>query len=105
MKTFGYKINIRKETGAFAENKDLARKWREEKIFPALKLNLDIVLDFSGVEFATQSFIHALISAALREYREDALKRLIFKSCKEPVKQIILTVIEYSLDKEYSGKQ
>ena len=99
MKTFGYEINIAKSAGAFAENKDLAKRWREKKIFPALKMNLDVTLDFSGVEAVTQSFIHALISAPLREYGEEALKRIIFKSCKASVKQIILTVIEYSLDK------
>jgi len=99
MKTLGYVIDIKKETGAFAENKDLAKKWREDKILPGLKLGLDVTLNFEGVEFVTQSFVHALISSALRVHGEKALKRLIFKSCKEPVKQIILTVIEYSLDK------
>lgn len=99
MKSLGYVISIGKEAGAFAENKDLARKWREGKILPALKMGLDVTLDFTGVEVVTQSFVHALISAAIREYGEPALKRIIFKSCKETVKQIILTVIEYSLDK------
>ncbi|MBU4251835.1 MAG: STAS-like domain-containing protein [Candidatus Omnitrophica bacterium] len=99
MKTLGYLINIKKEIGVFVENKDMARIWRQTKIFPALKVGLDVTLNFEGVEFVTQSFVHALISAALREYGEVALKKLIFKSCNKPVKQIVLTVIEYSLDK------
>ena len=91
------KINIAATKGTFAENKDLARQWREEKIWPAFKHKRKIVLDFSNVEVATQSFVHALISYPLQELGEDALDMIEFKSCKKPVKEIVLTVIEYSL--------
>ncbi len=91
------KINIKDKAGSFAENKELARKWREEKILPAFKNKKRIILDFSNVEAVTQSFIHALISYPLRELGEDALDMIEFKSCKNPVKEIVLIVIEYSL--------
>lgn len=91
-------INIKEEAGTFAENKDIARKWREEIILPALREDNKIVLNFDKVEVVTQSFIHALISAPLREIGEKVLKLIEFKSCTDSVKQIILTVIEYSLE-------
>lgn len=95
---FGIIINIGKESGSFAENKDLAKRWRERDILPALAKHLDVVLNFEGVEYVTQSFVHALISKPLQQYGEPALKRLVFKKCVKEVKQIILTVIEYSLE-------
>ncbi len=90
-------IVIREEAGEFAESKDDARKWREEKILPALRAKQKIVLNFSGVEVATQSFIHALISSPLHEFGNQILKLIEFKGCNSSVKQIISTVVEYSL--------
>ena len=54
-------IDIFKYASDFAENKDQARYIRTVLIAPALKDNQEIILDFSNVSSATQSFIHALI--------------------------------------------
>jgi len=88
-------ILIFARAGTFAENKDVARDIRMEDIMPALEKNEDIVLDFSEVEAATQSFIHALISEVLRKYGPRALDRLAFKSCNDTVKKIISIVVDY----------
>ena len=53
--------------GSFAENKDIAREIRVKQIIPALRDGKEITLDFSGVESATHSFIHALISDLIRK--------------------------------------
>lgn len=34
-----------------------------------------VVIDFDGVELATQSFIHALISDPIRQFGEDAIRK------------------------------
>ena len=81
--------------GSFAENKDAARDIRRSKINPALKNNEEIVLDFEGVESATQSFIHALISEVIREYGVDVLDRITFKNCSETIQKIIAIVVDY----------
>ena len=91
MKTIG----IFERAGAFAENKDIARDIRVNKILAAFQKNEDVVLDFAGVEAVTQSFIHALISDILRRYGSDALDRVVFKSCNDTVKKIIAIVVEY----------
>ncbi len=81
--------------GSFAENKDLARKIRLEKIIPALEKKQEIVLDFRGIDSATQSFIHALISDIIRKYGGEALNQIAFKNCTETVKKIINIVVDY----------
>lgn len=88
-------IYIRKEAGKFAENKDIARKLREQVILPALRENQELTLDFTDVEGATQSFVHALISEALREFGPEVLDRVVFKACNETIQQIVNIVIDY----------
>ena len=87
---------IVQHAGAFAENKDIARALRLEKIIPALDHHESVVLDFSDVDAATQSFIHALISDVLRQYGSDILEHIMFKSCNPTVRKIIEIVIEYT---------
>ena len=51
-------ILIAKKAGIFAENKDVARDFRLKQIMPALASGENrIVLDFTDVTGATQSFI------------------------------------------------
>ncbi|MBI1883801.1 MAG: STAS-like domain-containing protein [Chlamydiae bacterium] len=89
-------ISIFNKAGTFAENKDIARDIRINEIIPALTCNEEITLDFEGVEAATQSFVHALISDILRKYGIDhALEHILFKSCNETVKKIIGIVVDY----------
>lgn len=88
-------IVIFDKAGVFAENKDVARDIRKQEIIPALDQNEEVVLDFQGVNDATQSFIHALISETFRKYGVEVLDRLAFKSCNETVRQIINIVVDY----------
>jgi hypothetical protein len=88
-------IILLKKTGSFAENKDIARQIRLEELIPALDANDEVVLDFQGIEGATQSFIHALISDLIRKYGIDVLDKISFKNCNETVKKIISIVSDY----------
>ncbi len=92
------RINIFMKVGEFAENKDVARDIRLQEIIPALEQNEEVTLDFEKVEAATQSFIHALISDVLRNYGQDVLERMAFKSCNETIKKIINIVVDYMQD-------
>lgn len=82
-------------TGDFAENKDLARQLRRGCILPTLNSKEDVILNFKGVNGATQSFIHALISEIIREKGIDVLDNIIFKNCNTTIKKIINIVVEY----------
>ena len=89
-------ISIFEFAGEFAENKDEARRIRQELITPVLKeLTGEVILDFSGVQATTQSFIHALISSLIREYGGDVLERISFRNCNETVKKIVGIVVDY----------
>ena len=89
------KIIVYKKAGEFAENKDIAKKWREEIILPELSKNKEVEIDFTGVTGATQSFIHALVSEAIRQYGDKAFDRLVFSNANGVIKQIITTVYHY----------
>ena len=88
-------ISILKKTGSFAENKDIARDIRVKEIIPALEKNKIVVLDFSGITGATQSFMHALISDTVRLFGEQVFDMLHFKNCSPVVKEVVNIVSEY----------
>jgi len=94
------RIKILDRAGSFSENKDIGRDIRMKEIMPALAKHENITLDFKGVESATQSFIHSLISDPLREYKDKALEQITFKSCNDNIKQIIKIVVDYMQDAE-----
>lgn len=89
------KIKLLPIVGSFAENKDLAREIRIKKIIPVLEKDGEVILDFEGVESATQSFIHALISDLIRIYGIDILDKVFFKNCSETIKKLISIVVDY----------
>lgn len=93
-------IKLLKIVGSFAENKDLARKIRLNKIMPALEDKQEITLDFEGIDSATQSFIHALISELIRNYGIEVLDKIYFKNCNETIKKIINIVVDYMQEGE-----
>lgn len=99
------KVRIEPVPGtALAESKDEAKRVRQDIILPALSEGSVVLLDFADVEFATQSFIHALISDAIRRYGSQAFDLLEFANCSDEVRQIVLTVFEYTLDAADAAK-
>ena len=91
-------VTIAQKVGSFAENKDAARAARLDEIEPALRRGEDVEIEFAQVELATQSFIHALISAVIRTFGADILDHLTFANCNPSVKSLIEIVVEYSQD-------
>lgn len=88
-------IKLLPKTGVFAENKDVARDIRIKNITPVLEKNEEITLDFEGVESATQSFVHALISEVIRSFGSEILDNIYFKNCNKSVQEIINIVVDY----------
>ena len=82
-------IKLLKLVGSFAENKDVAKEIKKEIIS---NIGNGVVLDFEGVDSATQSFVHAMISDIIRDGNLD---KLSFKNCSETVKKIIILVTDY----------
>jgi len=92
------KITLNSLVGSFAEDKDTAAELRDEVILPELNRGGEVEIDFTGVTLTTQSFVHALISEALRREGETVLSRLTFRGCEEAARGIIETVVQYVLE-------
>ena len=90
-------IKLRPDVGGFAEDKDQAKIIRIEKILPTLERREHIVLDFDGVAYATQSYVHALIGEALKKHGEPALGLIEFRNCSPQLRSLIELVVDYSL--------
>lgn len=94
------------ETGPIAEDKRIARILREDRILPTiLNTSCDVVIDCDGVELATQSFVHALISQVIQIHPDAGTARIIYRNCSEEVRAVISTVVDYSdlLDVDDNG--
>jgi len=91
------KISVKKSAGAFAENKDTAKRLRSTLIVPTIRKGEELVLDFDNVAGVTQSFVHALIAQPIREFPE-ALDLMVFENCSEVVQAVIEIVVSYSQD-------
>jgi STAS-like domain of unknown function (DUF4325) len=90
-------MDIAPTAGAFAEDKDFARKLRTLEILPALAEGSELVLDFGRVKYVTQSFVHALVGEALVRYGADLLERVEFKNCSPQIRSVVSLVVDYSL--------
>ena len=88
-------IKIIDFAGPFAENKDVAQSVRKKQIVPALEKGHEVILDFAGIDAATQSFVHALFSDVIRIFGNEILDKVSFKNCNVTVKKIIEIVIDY----------
>ena len=88
-------VKMKDEVGKFAENKDIARRLREEVLLPALSEDRAVMFDFEEVGGATQSFIHALVSDALRKFPETVYDNLFFKNANPEIQEIISIVYRY----------
>lgn len=91
-------ITIEPGPKGFAQNKDYARDLRRAKILPLAESGEPFGIDFSAVHLSTQSFVHALISEPLRKAGPALLERMDLKGCNKIVRELILTVVDYSLN-------
>lgn len=94
-------IKLKQLAGEFAENKDIAKKIRITVIMPTLAKGHEVVIDFTGVSGATQSFIHALVSDPIREFKEAAFDQLIYKNANNDIREIISIVYRYMQESLY----
>ena len=79
----------------FEENVEEAARVRDTVVGPKLAAGEMVVLDFSGIRFATQSFVHACIYKVLRECRNVSSSLSIANSTAS-TKEAILAVATYA---------
>lgn len=79
----------------FEEDVEEAARVREAVIEKTLDAGKEIVLDFSDLRFATQSFVHALIYKVLRDGKHIA-SGLSIANCSASTREAILAVAGYA---------
>lgn len=90
-------MRIHASVGTFAGDKDAAAHIRDSYLRPTLAKGKMAILDFSEVELATQSFVHAMVAAVIRD-DPGSLDRIDFKNCNDAIKSVIQIVVEYAQD-------
>ena len=88
-------MKIHASVGDFAGDKEAAAHIRETYLRRCLSKNEPAILDFVDVGLATQSFIHALVAAVVRE-NPDNLDLIEFKNCNSEIRAVIGIVVEYA---------
>lgn len=78
----------------FSEDVEQAVRIRDDVLLPAVKEGKMVLLDFEGVRFATQSFVHALLNDVLRE--TGSLTRVSFVNCTRSTEEAIRAVAAYA---------
>jgi hypothetical protein len=90
-------VKLENSVSGFSDDKDKAKSIRVNTILPAIENHQRVVLDFSGVTYSTQSYVHALIGEALQKYKAKALDQLEFKGCSPQLRSLVEMVVDYSL--------
>lgn len=86
---------VKRYAGSFAGDKDAAANLREDVLKPGLAKNKVVLLDFDGVELATQSFMHALLAQTVRE-NPASLEHIDFRNCNDDIQALIEIVVDYA---------
>jgi len=89
---------------AFEENVEEAARVRDQVLVPSLAANKLVVLDFRGIRFATQSFVHALIYKVLQESKNIG-SALSIAHCTDSTREAILVVAGYASVSKKDGKE
>jgi STAS-like domain of unknown function (DUF4325) len=71
-----YYFNLNNYFGVAVENKDLAKKIRDEKLLPALDENKTLTIDFEDIVFATDSVLNAMLATPIHQLGLSAYKKI-----------------------------
>ena len=92
-------ISILNYFGPYAENKQEAISFRENRIIPAIEEKKMIVIDFQGVSAAPHSFLSALLATPIKKLGMLAYKKIKFVNAEQEIRE----TIDYILDDNTGG--
>lgn len=69
-------IHVRNYFGRYAEDKDLAKKIRDEKLLPALAENKTLTIDFEDILSAPHSLLNAMLATPIERLGLSAYKKI-----------------------------
>lgn len=79
----------------FEEDVETAAKIRDETILPSINSGKLVVLDFSKVKFATQSFVHSLMYKVIRDGQQIGAT-LSIANCTNSTREAVMAVAAYA---------
>lgn len=79
----------------FEEDVEEAARIREQEILPSMSDGTMVVLDFTGVKFATQSFVHALMYRVIRDGQQIG-STLSIANCSPSTREAVMAVAAYA---------
>ena len=79
----------------FEEDVEQAAKIRDEELLPSMKEGTLVVIDFAGVKFATQSFVHALMYKVIRD-GQNIGSTLSIANCSKSTREAVMAVAAYA---------
>lgn len=79
----------------FEEDVEQAAKIRDEELLPSMKAGTMVVIDFEGVKFATQSFVHALMYKVIRD-GQNIGSTLSIANCTKATREAVMAVAAYA---------
>ena len=91
------RVNLRRHFGAQPNDRDRAEAFCEARIMPALADHREVVLDFKDCGLVTQSFIHALISEAVKHDQRWA-SRIKVVNASTPQRAVYDLALRHMLD-------
>lgn len=83
------------EVRKFEEDVETAAEIRETLILPSVNSGKMVVIDFSGVKFATQSFVHALMYKVIRDGQQIGAT-LSIANCTNSTREAVMAVAAYA---------
>ena len=84
-----YYLSIYNFFGSFAEDKESAIKFRNEKLFPAIDDGSIILIDFENVTSAPHSFLSALLASPIKSLGMQAFKRFKIVNASAELRETI----------------
>jgi hypothetical protein len=79
----------------FEEDVDKAAEVRDKVILPSINSGRMVVIDFAGVNFATQSFVHALMYKVIRDGQQIGAT-LSIANCTNSTREAVMAVAAYA---------
>lgn len=79
----------------FEEDVEMASKIRDDNILPAINSGIMVVINFEKVNFATQSFVHALMYKVIRDGQQIGAT-LSIANCSESTREAVMAVAAYA---------
>jgi len=80
---------------SFEEDVEEAARIRNEELLPSMKAGTMVVIDFDGVKFATQSFVHALMYKVIRD-GQNIGSTLSIARCSKATREAVMAVAAYA---------